>query len=93
MAFKNPAKFFQLIIEFNVFQILKRHYNSDVRREDLDAEIYLEKPRQLFWEKRLVGLKPSFDDDNFHPLQMSNIFKAVGQNALISQLESKVNAH
>jgi hypothetical protein len=53
-----------------------------------------EKPRQLFWEKRLSGLSPSFPDEDFQPFSLPNIFKAIGPSigseSLLASLSSSL---
>jgi hypothetical protein len=52
-------------------QVLK-HHSDEVHRED-GGEIHLQKPRQFFWEKRLTGLSPTFEDDDFRPPAIGNV--------------------
>lgn len=43
-----------------------------------DKQNSSEKPRQLFWEKRLAGLRPSYPDDEFQAFALPEIFKPLG---------------
>jgi methyl-CpG-binding domain protein 2 len=43
-----------------------------------DKQNSAEKPRQLFWEKRLASLRPSYPDDEFQPFSLPDIFKPLG---------------
>ena len=57
------------------FQIHKSRANENKADKKLSLD---EKPRQLFWEKRLSGLRPSYPDEDFQPFSLPEIFKAVG---------------
>ena len=37
-----------------------------------------EKPRQLFWEKRLSGLRASYPDEEYQPFLLPGHFKPMG---------------
>lgn len=41
-----------------------------------------EKPRQLYWEKRLTGLSPSYTDETFEPFELPKNFKPIGPGVL-----------
>lgn len=43
-----------------------------------DKQSSTEKPRQVFWEKRLAGFQPSYPDDEFQPFTLPDNFKPVG---------------
>jgi len=44
----------------------------------LDGKQTAEKPRQLFWEKRLSGLRASYPDEEYQPFLLPSHFKPMG---------------
>jgi len=44
----------------------------------LDGKQTAEKPRQLFWEKRLSGLRASYPDEEYQPFLLPGHFKPIG---------------
>jgi len=54
--------------------------NSGSNNKKSSSSSALDKPRQIFWEKRLSGLRPSYPDeeDVYQPFKMPPHFKPVG---------------
>jgi len=48
----------------------------------IDKNTTTEKPRQLYWEKRLTGLSPSYPDESFEPFELPKNFKPIGPGVL-----------
>ena len=57
---------------------MKVHKTSSEDKVKVDKNITAEKPRQLYWEKRLTGLRPSYPEDTFEPFVLPKNFKPVG---------------
>ena len=48
----------------------------------VDKNTTTERPRQLYWEKRLTGLSPSYTDESFEPFELPKNFKPIGPGVL-----------
>lgn len=55
---------------------IKKSHTTETRT-DAGPKL-IEKPRQLLWEKRLLGIKPAYLDDDFKPLSFPGIAKLLG---------------
>ena len=65
-----------LIISFQVYKTSAD--NKIVEKKSTTTE----KPRQLYWEKRLTGLSPSYTDETFEPFELPKNFKPIGPGVL-----------
>lgn len=54
------------------------HKSSSENKVKVDKNTTSEKPKQLYWEKRLSGLKPSYPENTFEPFELPKNFKPVG---------------
>merc|ERR1719278_811294 len=54
------------------------HKQSAENKVKVDKTATSEKPRQLYWEKRLSGLGPSYPKGSFEPFELPKNFKPVG---------------
>ena len=66
-----------------IFYFLQVHKISAVNGNNggkvkADSKQTTEKPRQLFWEKRLSGLRASYPDEEYQPFLLPGHFKAMG---------------
>lgn len=58
------------------------HKCSSENKVKKDANATSEKPKQLYWEKRLSGLRPSYTQNTFEPFELPKNFKPVGPGVL-----------
>ena len=58
------------------------HKCSSENKVKKDANATSEKPKQLYWEKRLSGLRPSYPQNTFEPFELPKNFKPVGPGVL-----------
>jgi len=58
------------------------HKSSSENKVKKDANVTSEKPRQLYWEKRLSGLKPSYPKNTFEPFELPKNFKPIGPGVM-----------
>ena len=54
------------------------HKQSEDNKVKVDKNSTSEKPRQLYWEKRLSGLRPSYPKESFEPFELPQNFKPIG---------------
>merc|ERR1712223_263155 len=54
------------------------HKQSAENKVKVDKTTTSEKPRQLYWEKRLSGLRPSYPKESFEPFELPKNFKPIG---------------
>lgn len=54
------------------------HKAQEGGKVKVDKQSTAEKPRQLYWEKRLSGLRPSYPEDDFEAFELPKNFKPVG---------------
>ena len=65
----------------DVFLQVHKISNSDGNsgsKVKVDGKQTAEKPRQLFWEKRLSGLRASYPDEEYQPFLLPGHFKPMG---------------
>ena len=68
--------------------LINMYINFQVYKTSADNKIVekksttSEKPRQLYWEKRLTGLSPSYTDETFEPFELPKNFKPIGPGVL-----------
>jgi len=60
-----------------VHKISAENGNSGAKVK-VDGKQTAEKPRQLFWEKRLSGLRASYPDEEYQPFLLPSHFKPMG---------------
>jgi hypothetical protein len=58
------------------------HKTSSENKVKVDKQNTSEKPRQLYWEKRLSGLRPSYPEETFEPFELPKNFKPIGPGIL-----------
>ena len=58
------------------------HKISAENKVKTDKSTTSEKPRQLYWEKRLSGLRPSYPHDSFEPFALPKNFKPIGPGVI-----------
>ena len=54
------------------------HKLSAENKVKVDKNTSSEKPKQLYWEKRLSGLRPSYPNVTLQPFELPKNFKPVG---------------
>ncbi len=52
--------------------------NKDESKVKVDKQSTAEKPRQLYWEKRMAGMRPSYPEEEFQPFELPKNFKPIG---------------
>ena len=63
---------------FQVHKISNENGNSGGKMKVDGKQTAAEKPRQLFWEKRLSGLRASYPDEEYQPFLLPGHFKPMG---------------
>ena len=58
------------------------HKTSSENKVKVDKNTTTEKPKQLYWEKRLSGLRPSYPQNTFEPFELPKNFKPIGPGVL-----------
>ena len=53
----------------------------------------LDKPRQIFWEKRLSGLQPSYEDDLIPGMLHNQILSIVSQKIITQEKDLPCSTH
>lgn len=58
------------------------HKTSSENKVKVDKSTTSEKPKQLYWEKRLSGLRPSYPQESFEAFELPKNFKPVGPGVI-----------
>ena len=73
----SPTDNHDVLFRLQVHKISSENGNSGGKVK-LDGKQTAEKPRQLFWEKRLSGLRASYPDEEYQPFLLPSHFKPMG---------------
>ena len=77
MYYNNFNLLIHIIKFLQVHKISAENGNSGAKVK-VDGKQTAEKPRQLFWEKRLSGLRASYPDEEYQPFLLPSHFKPMG---------------
>ena len=76
-TYLNCFSLFLCVISFYWFQEETTTAKPPKNKDEGKSPV-IEKPRQLFWEKRLSGIRASYPDEQYEPVSLPNSLKPVG---------------